>query len=461
MPRKSPVKKSNVKIEPPGMRAPVPAQREVDLSLPQAIELVRGLLANGKLANAEHMLDAVLVAMPEEPDALHLAGALRDLQGRTAEALSLIDRSIVLKPEDPGRWNDLGNVLAKLKRREDAILAYNKSVSLAGETQAAAAAYNNLGSMHVAVDLLAAERCFRRATEVQPDFAHALYNLSQTLIELGRIEEGVDVCGRAIVLMPQNASREHVARAYIHLGRTEEAIVHYQKWLSEEPDNPILKHHLAALMQPDHSERASDAYVESVFDRFASSFDAKLADLEYHAPEHVREAMVALHPDRRGDLDIADAGCGTGLCGPLIRPWAKRLSGFDLSGGMLIGAEARNVYSDLHKAELVAFLNEHPDEFDVVISADTLCYFGQLHDAMRASAKALRPNGHVIFTVEALDDDSSPHRLLTSGRYSHSLPHVSVAATTSGLRMLAIRRVKLRAEAGRPVMGWLVTLHRP
>jgi predicted TPR repeat methyltransferase len=132
-----------------------------------------------------------------------------------------------------------------------------------------------------------------------------------------------------------------------------------------------------------------------------------------------------------------------------------------LSSGMLGGAEARNVYSDLHKAELVAFLDTHPGEFDVVISADTLCYFGQLHDAMRASAKALRPNGHVIFTVEALDDDSEPHRLLTSGRYSHSLPHVSVAATSSGLRVESIRRVKLRAEAGRPVIGWLVTLHRP
>ena len=461
MSRSNPVKKTNVKTKSPSARGLVPAQREVDLSLPQAIELVRGLLANGKLDSAEHMLDAVLAALPDEPDGLHLAGALRDLQGRTADALSLIDRSIVLKPDDPGRWNDLGNVLAKLKRRDDAMLAYNKSVALAGDTKAAAAAYNNLGSMHVADDLLAAERCFRRATEVQPDFAHALYNLSQTLIELGRVEEGVDACGRAIILMPQNASREHVARAYIHLGRTQEAIAHYQKWLLEEPDNPILQHHLAALMRPDNAERASDAYVESVFDRFASSFDAKLADLDYHAPEHVREAMAALYPNPNGDLDIADAGCGTGLCGPLVRPWAKRLSGFDLSGGMLSGANARNVYSDLHKAELVAFLYEHRDEFDVIISADTLCYFGQLNDAMQASAKALRANGHLIFTVEALDDDSQPHRLLTSGRYSHSLPHVSVAATTSGLRVVAIRRVKLRAEAGRPVMGWLVTLHRP
>ncbi len=460
MPLKRPAAKAKVK-SPEVVAAPVPAQRELDLTLPQAIEFVRGLLANGKLASAEHVLNTVLGALPDEPDALHLMGALRDLQGRTAEALSLIDKSIVLKADDPGRWNDLGNVLAKLKRRDDALLAYNKSVSLAGDAQIAAAAYNNLGSMHVAHDLVEAERFFRRATELQPDFAHALYNLSQTLIELGRVEEGVDVCGQAIILMPQNASREHVARAYIHLGRTQEAIAHYQQWLSEEPDNPVLQHHLAALKQPHLADRASDAYVESVFDRFASSFDAKLADLDYHAPEHVREAMLALYPESRAELDIADAGCGTGLCGPLMKPWARRLSGFDLSGGMLSGAEARHVYSDLHKAELVAFLNDHPAEFDVVISADTLCYFGQLHDAMRATARALRPGGSVIFTVEALDDDSAPHRLLTSGRYSHSLPHVLEAATGSGLRVVAIRRVKLRAEAGRPVIGWLVTLHRP
>ena len=95
-----------------------------------------------------------------------------------------------------------------------------------------------------------------------------------------------------------------------------------------------------------------------------------------------------------------------------------------------------------------------------MISADTLCYFGRLNEAMQASAAAVRPGGHVIFTVEALDDDATPHKLLPSGRYAHSLAHVSAAAHGAALQVLAIKRVALRAEGGRPVIGWLVTLSK-
>lgn len=436
------------------------ANSEVELTLEQVIDLIKRLLANGHLDRAEGMLGKVFEILPDDPDALHLCGALRDMQGRPAEALPLIERSITLKPDDPGRWNELGNVLSKLDRRNDAIVAYQKSIDLAGETQIAAAAYNNLGRMRMSDDIAAAERAFRRATELAPEFAYAFYNLSQVLIELDRVVEGVDACGRAIVLMPQNAPREHVGRALIHLGHRQEAIAHYEKWLAEKPDDPVIKHHLAALLQPDYADRASDGYVESVFDGFAASFDAKLAQLDYHAPERVCDALCEIFPVAVSSLDIADAGCGTGLCGPLMKPWARRLCGFDLSGGMLSRAEARADYTDLHKAELVTFLNEHPAEFDVVISADTLCYFGRLNEAMQASAAAVRPGGYVIFTVEALDDDGTPHQLLPSGRYAHSLAHVSAAAHAALLQVFAIKRIALREEGGRPVIGWLVTLSK-
>ncbi len=431
------------------------------LTLAQSIELTRGLLANGKAAAAENVLNAILSQLPDEPDALHLLGALRDMQGRSLEALPMLERAIALAPDEPGRWNDFGNVLAKIDRRPEAVQAYRRSIELAGETMAAASGYNNLGRMLVTDSPVDAEAAFRRATELSPGFAFAWYSLSQTLIELGRTAEGVDACGQAIILAPQMASREHVARALIHLGHTEEAIEHYRKWLQEDPGNPVLQHHLAALTTPETSARASDAYVEKVFDGFAASFDDKLASLEYRAPELIRDAVAAVYPAAAGMLDIADAGCGTGLCGPLLAPWARRLSGFDLSGGMLARAEARAVYTDLHKAELVAFLQASPAAFDVIVSADTLCYFAALGEAMTASHGALRPGGHLFYTVEASDDDTQPHRLLTSGRYAHSIVHVAAAASAAGLRVVAIARVKLREEAGRPVTGWLVTLYRP
>ena len=80
------------------------------------------------------------------------------------------------------------------------------------------------------------------------------------------------------------------------------------------------------------------AFVESTFDSFAASFDAKLAKLQYRAPSWSRRCSrtPGVEPSKR--LDVLDAGCGTGLCGPLIAPYARRLVGVDLSAKMLAHA---------------------------------------------------------------------------------------------------------------------------
>ena len=438
-----------------------PPSRRVTLTLAQSIDFARSLLAKGELAPAENVLATILAARPEEPDALHLIGALRNLQGRSAEALPLLEKAIELAPDEPGRWNDIGIIYARLSREADAMAAYQRSAELAGDRPMAARAHENIGRMHMAEDLQAAERSFRRAIEVSPEFGLAWYGLSEVLIKQNRVAEGMDAWGRATVLMPKSASREHVARALIQIGRTEEAIAHYRQWLREDPKNPVIKHHLAALTQPDTAERASDAYVETVFDWFANSFDSKLKLLDYRGPELIVDALRVLYPDPTATLDIADAGCGTGLCGPLVLPWARRLCGFDLSGGMLARAEARKVYSDLHKFELVSFLNGHPGEFDVVISADTLIYFGSLNEVLVAARQAVRPGGHILFTLEASDDDTHPHLLRPSGRFAHSLAYVVTAATRAELLVFSVTRITARTESGRPVIGWLITLGRP
>ena len=114
----------------------------------------------------------------------------------------------------------------------------------------------------------------------------------------------------------------------------------YRDWLAREPGNPYAQHHLAAsLGEP--PERASDAYVEQVFDKFAANFDSHLATLQYRAPELVAEALRASLPAPAAQYDIADLGCGTGLCGPLLRPWARSLVGCDLSAAMLERAAPR------------------------------------------------------------------------------------------------------------------------
>src|SRR6185436_3305072 len=111
----------------------------------------------------------------------------------------------------------------------------------------------------------------------------------------------------------------------------------------------------------DVPERASDGFIEQTFDSFAGSFDSKLAKLLYRAPTLVAAMLAESNVAATKSLDVLDAGCGTGLCGTLVGPYARRLVGVDLSGRMLDQAQARNVYDELVKGELTAYLENAPE----------------------------------------------------------------------------------------------------
>jgi predicted TPR repeat methyltransferase len=429
--------------------------------LMSAVEALR----TDRLPQAEAALQALRDEAAQEPRALHFMGILRHVQGRGDEALALLQASLQQVPDDAGFWNNLGNVHLENQRLDEACAAYERSLALAGDAPAAADAWNNLGTVRRRRRQWAAsEAACREAIARRADFGDAWYNLSLALMGQGRVAEGLQANGRAITLWPRALQpRDQVIRALLLLGEREQAADLYREWLTEEPDNPVVQHQLAACLGQDAPQRASDAYVEQVFDNFARSFDVKLQALHYRAPELVTRALAqAVGGEPRAALDIVDAGCGTGLCAPGLRPWARRLAGCDLSVGMLRQARPRGLYDVLHKAELVYYLRTQPACFDAVISADTLCYFGDLHEAMAAAAAALRAGGWCIYTVEALPaDDPAPHRLQPHGRYAHGRAHVDEAVTQAGLRLHAVEAVTLREEAGRPVRGWLVTAAKP
>jgi predicted TPR repeat methyltransferase len=199
-----------------------------------------------------------------------------------------------------------------------------------------------------------------------------------------------------------------------------------------------------------------------VFDSFARSFDAKLEKLNYRAPQLVAEALRTAAGEPRAALAVVGAGWGARLCGPLLRPGAHSLAGCDLSVSMLTQAKSRAVYDRLHKAELVYYLDTQPEQFDAVVSADTLCYFGALPAPFNAAARCLRAGGWLIFTVEALPEGSAlAHQLQANGRYAHAPAYLRSTLAEAGLGLVALRAETLRAEAGLPVAGWLVTARRP
>jgi len=442
-----------------GTAAVAPPANPLQAALGAAVQLLR----DEHLDQAEPALEAILTRWPEQADALHFLGVLRHVQGRTDEGIALIRRAIAAMPIEAGPWNNLGNVLVESQRLDDAIEAYRTSVTLSKGTLASTDALNNIGTVHrKRSEWVLAEQAYREALALRPDFIEAWYNLSLVLMNQGRITEGLLANSKAITYSPRHLqARDQVIRALLLQGERAQAAELYREWLAEDPDNPVVQHQLAACLGEAAPERASDAYVEQVFDSFARSFDVKLEMLHYRAPELVTGALRAVAGEPQRTLDICDAGCGTGLCGPLLRPWAQHLAGCDLSVGMLKQARPRKVYDALHKAELVHYLDTQAGCFDVIVSADTLCYFGELAAVMGAAHKALRSGGWLIYTVEAVPaGHAEPHLLQTNGRYAHARDYLEQVARQAGLAWLGAEAVELRMEAGRPVKGWLVTARR-
>jgi predicted TPR repeat methyltransferase len=423
-------------------------------ALVQAADLTKA----GNLDAADELLARILEAAPGDPDALHYQGLLRHAQGRDTESIALIGRSLTLQPAQSGAWNNLGNLLVETGRIDDAMLAYDNSVSFAKGGDEGADALSNIASLECKKGhWQAAERVSRRAIELRPEFSEAWYNLSIALMEQGRIQESVIANSRAVLLQPRNLNaRSKVIRALELLRQNEQALCMYREWLAEDPGNPVVAHLLAAC-EGHAPARASDGYVETLFDSYAGSFDASLEKLHYRAPELVARAVQDMYGPPAAHLAVVDAGCGTGLCAPLLRPWAAHLAGCDLSVGMLQRAELRGGYDVLHKAELTHYLHTQPARFDLVASADTLCYFGDLHEVLAAAARALRPEGGVVFTVEAMAGGRDDFRIEGSGRYRHAAAHVEACLAVAGFGDVRIEPIVPRREAGQDVQGWLAS----
>jgi predicted TPR repeat methyltransferase len=191
--------------------------------------------------------------------------------------------------------------------------------------------------------------------------------------------------------------------------------------------------------------------------------------LGYRAPQILFDAVMQSEAlPRKEGLDVLDIGCGTGLCGSLLRPAARRLVGVDLSSGMLSRAAIRAVYDQLNCGELTRWLSERSERFDVAVAADVLCYFGDLSAAFGNLRTVLRPGGLFACTLEKSPDDKAetsgsraPFVLCPHGRYQHDGDYVGTTLKNAGLEVVSMTTGILRYERRDPVIGLVAVARRP
>lgn len=423
------------------------------------VHLGNTYLRNGRVSQALETYRKGLKQQPDNPLLHFNLGVALAQSGDAEAAVASYTRAIELHPPYAQAWFSLGNAHRDLKHSDEAENAYRKAVAL--EPAYADAHANLAGILASKDDFVGAVQACAAALKAAPDHIHALRNLSLSLFKLGRYAEGANITFRALAVAPDDTMLHYhmgeMLYGMMRMGDVATAQDYARRWRAGSKGHAVADHMAAAVLGEGTPDRAGDIYVRETFDRFASDFETTLAGLGYRVPEMLCSAAKDALGGRSG-LTVLDAGCGTGLCAPYLKPLAATLTGVDLSGGMLVKARERGLYDALHETELGQFLAATKEIYDLTIAADVFCYFGALAPSFAAIAQKTAPDGLFGFTVEAVQGiaPAEGYRLGATGRYQHDAAYVRSALEQAGFTILRFEDTQGREEMGQPVPCFLV-----
>jgi predicted TPR repeat methyltransferase len=412
----------------------------------------------GRLTEAEAGCRAQLKERPGDPDAVYLLGKTLLKAGNGSFAVPFLEQACAARDEDPDALVHLGRALHSSGEVVAALRAFDRALVL-DDRFAAAHGYRGVALLDLGQAAEAVE-ALERVAQLEPEWPEAHYQLANALLEAGDRVRAQQSFEQALSLEPLYRDRHlKVGRELQYDGKLDGALRAYRWGLELLPSHPELEHMVAALEGQTGPVRASDAFVQHHFDAFADSFERVLERIEYSTPRMLVDSVQRALASGGRELDVLDAGCGTGLCGPLLRPLARRLVGVDLSPAMLEQAEARGLYDELRAEEITAALASAPGAYDVIVAADVLIYFGELGELLGAAAQALRPGALLGFSVER---QAGPGWVLgPTGRYAHGIDYVRATTAQAGLAEIEISEHRMRLEQKKPVFGYVCVFRKP
>ncbi|ACN13222.1 two domain fusion protein (N:methyltransferase, C:TPR-repeat family protein) [Desulforapulum autotrophicum HRM2] len=406
----------------------------------------------GRLAEAQKGYEKVLEQRPDWGQLLNALGAVYLDQSRPDRAKAMFERAARLNPPHLSACYNLGRMKQLENDHSGAITIYRAMLDAQpdmGEVwNNIGVAYREIGKPDEAIS------SFRKAVGFAPEMAEAWNNLGVAQDELHLTEKASDSYGKAIEIQPDYASAHlNLGISLQNSGQLKEAGKHYSKVLEIQPENKVAKFMLQSIGASETPEAAPMEHVRGIFDRCAQNFENILVkELEYKTPELLFDLV---RPYLTEQLNILDIGCGTGLGAKLYQPFAKSLTGVDVSSKMLEKAAEKKLYNRLEVFDILQDWT-FPKKFDLIYSSDVFVYFGNL-DTIIGSASSYLVNGGIIaFSVEELADTSLDYQLFPSGRYAHSQTYIQDCLNCHGLQLIEKTQADIRKQSGNPVKGLLI-----
>ena len=406
----------------------------------------------GKLSEAEKGYQEILKRRPDWGQALNALGTLFLDQDRPDKAKTIFEKAVNLNPGDLSACYSLGRLKQIENDHQGAIIIYK---AMLDQQPNAGIVWNNLGVAYREIgkpdDAISS---FRAAVKFAPQMAEAWNNLGVAQDELNLTENALNSYRKAIEIHPVYAS------PHLNLGislqkskQFKKAEEHYNKVLEIQPDNKVARFMLQSIGRAETPDAAPVEYVRNIFDQCAENFETILVEkLAYKTPELL---FNLVRPYLTGKMTILDLGCGTGLGAQLYQPFAKSLTGVDVSSKMLKKAYEKKIYNRL---EVFDILQDwvFPEKFDLIYSSDVFVYLGNLDTIIRSASSYLVNGGKFAFSVENLKDSSANYQLFPSGRYAHSQKYIQECLNRHGLQLIELKKADIRNQSGNPVKGLLI-----
>lgn len=449
------------------------------------------LLQVQRYAEAIGLLESLAVSRPGDAAvAVNLSIALRHC-GRGEDALASARDAAAIAPEDITVCNTLGLAALDLGRTEEALQAFEAGLRHAPEQVALALhrakCLSRLGRTREAIE------GFTQVLSRAPRLVEAWRDLAAAQAAAGESGAALESCRRALALRPEDhdvrleqavallrvghaqaaerqfdalsTSRPDDARAWHWLGFArlrrkdhDGARTAFQRTLALDPGNASAAHHLASL-DGTLPARVEVGYVRGLFDDFAGHFELTLVDrLAYTVPDRLARLLVdAGVPDSAAVLDL---GCGTGLMAAALGGAQRTIDGVDLSPRMLEQARAREIYRQLHEAEVLDFLRAADSRWDAIVAADVFVYMAELRPVFEAARQRVSPGGWFGFSIES-STTAQTELPPETGRYRHSAQAVADALADAGFERIQREALVLRTEWDAPVNGELLLARVP
>jgi predicted TPR repeat methyltransferase len=280
------------------------------------------------------------------------------------------------------------------------------------------------------------------------------------VLEIGNPEEAIRGFDAALTMDPRHVfSWTSRGNAFMRMKRYAEALSNYETALAIEPGfRAAQDNRKIALYGLGRLDRCPPEQLSGLFDEYASNYDeSMLQQLGYRGHIVLRELAGRLIRDGNA-IRIADLGCGTGLVGAAFADLARggRLDGIDVSAAMIGKSRERAVYTQLIQGDIEDVLSTDGVSYDLIVSADTIIYFGALNRLFALVRQRLVPAGLFLLALEAKSGEAWEQT--PANRFRHSESYVRSVCAETGFSVLVLENFHIRREHNQPVEGFAIAL---